>query len=715
MAKRAPLALAAGGAREPPLDRGPPMARCSRRGRSAARQHELETMSRTLQRFLIGLTVLLAAAAEGADPFALPPLPLPGPYAVECSSVMQDFNRLVPGEDVQLYWEGVPRMNGTPRSPADLLSDPANTALVTVNAPADSSVYGSFAGRAVPYVVVICHPTASANPRLDYSLPTGRTVPHMMRGSEPPLWPDATTRFPVLLFSHGYGGSPLSNDYINALTIFASFGYVVAAPFHTDAKFSDLNLEAVSDVIYLLTHLQDFLAMQALRPLALSAAIDYLFAQPQWRDRVDHAQVGAFGASMGGESVLLMAGAGLTTSIGQSWTQIENDTRLKAAVGYVPYFGQLVLPSFGRDQHGLDGVTLSYLAIGGTADTTAPIVETVQGVGRLAGPRELVALTGVKHGFDVPSTGDIFTWSITYLDAEVRGDFVARDRILRMTSVAGGGDDRILTPFNGSAPLNFGGLWWNAPAGSESGWGINFAHQGDTIAVTWLTYDTAGRGWWLAMTAQRVAANVYAGALYETRGPAFNAVPFDPLQVSRIPVGTGTLTFADANNGTFAYVVNGIPQTKNITREVFGPEPTCTFGGQPDLSLATNYQDLWWNAPAGSESGWGINLTQQGDVVFAVWFTYDLDGTPLWLAVTATKTGPATFAGDLFRVSGPRFDAFSPADVIRTKVGTATFTFADGNHATFAYSVQLAGMASPAIQAKSITREIFAAPGTACR
>ena len=113
-------------------------------------------------------------------------------------------------------------------------------------------------------------------------------------------------------------------------------------------------------LFYLLTHLENFLAMQALRPLALSATLDLLLAHPQWRDRVDAAQIGGFGASMGGESLLLMAGAGLTTSIGQSWTRITNDARLKAAVGYVPYFGQPGLPAFGRGQHGLDGVTLPF-------------------------------------------------------------------------------------------------------------------------------------------------------------------------------------------------------------------------------------------------------------------------------------------------------------------------------------------------------------------
>ncbi len=83
------------------------------------------------------------------------------------------------------------------------------------------------------------------------------------------------------------------------------------------------------------------------------------------------------------------------------------------------------------------------------------------------------------------------------------------------------------------SPFNVQGLWWNAPAGSESGWGINFAHQGDVIFATWFTYDASGRAWWLSMTAERSGANTFTGTLYRTTGPAFGAVPFDPAQVQR--------------------------------------------------------------------------------------------------------------------------------------------------------------------------------------
>ena len=268
----------------------------------------------------------------------------------------------------------------------------------------------------------------------------------------------------------------------------------------------------------------------------------------------------------------------------------------------------------------------------------------------------------------------------------------------------------------GGAPAtpNYQGLWWKTPGGSESGWGINFAHQGDTIFASWFTYDVNGRGWWLVMTALKTAPNTFSGKLYQTRGPAFNSSTFDPTAVVATEAGTGTLTFTDANNGTFAYVVGGTSQSKAITRQIFGTLPTCTHGAVTNLALATNYQDLWWKKPASSESGWGINLTHQGDTIFASWFTYDLDGTPLWLVVTAPKTAPGVFSGDLYRTSGPRFDAFDGTKLVPTKVGTATFTFADGNNATFSYTVQVTGMAAPVTQSKAITREIFTAPGTTC-
>jgi hypothetical protein len=270
-------------------------------------------------------------------------------------------------------------------------------------------------------------------------------------------------------------------------------------------------------------------------------------------------------------------------------------------------------------------------------------------------------------------------------------------------------DPEVLPAAPALAPaINFGGLWWDAPGGSEDGWGINFAHQGDVIFATWFTYDETGSALWLVMTAYRAAEGVYSGTLYRTTGPAYSATLFDPALVNRIDVGTGTLTFNDQNSGTFDYTVNNITQSKPITRQVFGPLPTCTFGAQPNLALATNYQDLWWN-PA--ESGWGINLTHQGSTIFATWFTYEHDGSPLWLTVTAAPgVQPSTYVGNLFRTSGPAYFTvpFDPENVTKMPVGVATFTFADGNTATMSYVLY------NVTQSKNITRQVFQVPGTVC-
>jgi predicted dienelactone hydrolase len=662
-----------------------------------------------LARVLVACCFMIAVGAAADPALVVPPLPLPGPYPVACSNVTQDFSRLAPGEDVQNYWEGVPRTNGTPRYVTDLLSDSTNTLQVSVAAPANSDVFGSFAGRSIPVVIVVCYPTTVTNPRPDYALPNGNAVPHMQRGSEAPLFADPAAHFPLLLFSHGLLGSPLSNDYVAAMSVLASNGYIVAAPFHGDGRITILQPESLTDFTYLLTHLRDFNALQALRPLALSATLDLLQAHPQWRTHIDLARIGGFGASLGGESLLLMAGAGLTTTVGLSWTKVIQDSRLRVVVGYVPYFGQPGFPAFGRDQHGLDDLAIPVLAISGTADTTAPLALTAQGMAHLAGPRELVELVGVTHGFDVASTNDIFTWSVTFLDAELRNDPVAQTRLSQMASVAGGGDDHVLIASGLPQVTNYGGMWWNDPAGSEAGWGINFAHQGDIIFATWFTYDQTGSALWLVMTAYKTSDGVYSGTLYTTTGPPFNAVPFDPSRVVRTAVGNGTLTFSDPNTGTFFYTVNGITQTKPITRQVFGPLPTCAYASQPNLALAINFQDLWWKP---SESGWGLSLTQQGTTIFGVWFTYEQDGTPIWLSFTATPTSvPGTYTGALYRASGPAFYTlpFVPTHVTQSQVGTATLTFTDGNHAAFAYT--LFGVA----QAKSITREVFQGPGTACQ
>ena len=260
---------------------------------------------------------------------------------------------------------------------------------------------------------------------------------------------------------------------------------------------------------------------------------------------------------------------------------------------------------------------------------------------------------------------------------------------------------------------NYQALWWRSPAGSENGWGVNITHQADTLFATWFTYDTDGTGMWLVMSAGRkVADKRYTGELYRTTGPAFSSNPFNPAQVFATQVGTATFEFTDASNGTFTYTVNSVTQSKPITKQVFSnPVPTCVSGGSAGSS--PNFQDLWWRAPAGSESGWGVNITHQGDTLFATWFTYDANGRGLWLVMSngVRSAGSNTYTGDLFRTTGPPFNTanWNNAQFNFTDVGSATFAFTDALNGTFTYTVD------GVTQSKPIVRQVFATPATACR
>lgn len=262
---------------------------------------------------------------------------------------------------------------------------------------------------------------------------------------------------------------------------------------------------------------------------------------------------------------------------------------------------------------------------------------------------------------------------------------------------------------------NYQGLWWNAPPGSESGWGLGIAHQGDAIMATWFTYDDSGRGAWLVLVANRSGNDSFSGRVYQTSTPGgwdFATLPFDPARVASVAVGQGTLTFRDADNGMLRYSVRGLEGSKFIAREVFGTLPACTYSAQPELANAANYTDLWW-AASGAEAGWGITLEHQDDVLFAAWFTYDGAGAPRWLVATAPRiAAKSVYSGTLFRTTGPPLAVpfFDPAQVRPIVAGTATFTFANGNAATFTSTLD------GVTRTRALSRELFAPPaGTWCR
>lgn len=106
-------------------------------------------------------------------------------------------------------------------------------------------------------------------------------------------------------------------------------------------------------------------------------------------------------------------------------------------------------------------------------------------------------------------------------------------------------------------------------------------------------------------------------------------------------------------------------------------------------TTVTDYEDIWYNAPAESQSGWGVNIAQQGEVLFATLFVYGSDNTPRWYVATLQGAGDnVTFHGNLLSVgTGTFFGApWTGIGNVQT-VGTMGFAFDSATTGTMTYTV----------------------------
>jgi hypothetical protein len=132
----------------------------------------------------------------------------------------------------------------------------------------------------------------------------------------------------------------------------------------------------------------------------------------------------------------------------------------------------------------------------------------------------------------------------------------------------------LLCAAQGASALNTFGtdmsdLWFNS---SESGWGMNIAHQREIVFATLFVYGTDNRTRWYVApdmsTPGGPSPTVFNGPLYETQGP-FLGGPFNPNAVTVRQVGTARLTFSAVSRGTLVYTVDGVSVTKQIERQTF--------------------------------------------------------------------------------------------------------------------------------------------------
>jgi hypothetical protein len=117
-------------------------------------------------------------------------------------------------------------------------------------------------------------------------------------------------------------------------------------------------------------------------------------------------------------------------------------------------------------------------------------------------------------------------------------------------------------------------------------------------------------------------------------------------------------------------------------------------------SYSIDYTDLWYFDPAGGESGWGVNLIQQNEVLFVTLFVYGTDGTPRWyVGSNVSATGQTTFSGQLFSVVGTYFGSpWVPSALGATLVGNIAFTFTSVGEGSMTYNVNNVVVTKPIIR-----------------
>jgi hypothetical protein len=162
----------------------------------------------------------------------------------------------------------------------------------------------------------------------------------------------------------------------------------------------------------------------------------------------------------------------------------------------------------------------------------------------------------------------------------------------------------------------------------------------------------------------------------------------------------GSYTCADGRNGGFKLMEFDFTRY-GFTARMAGNLIDVPFQGR--FVAARTFQggvrgagwrtDLWW-IPA--ESGWGVNVIEEGDTLFATFFVYDANGRAKWYSASLffsgnspNLDGSGRYTGTVYESTGAFFgaNAFDPNAVVRRPVGTATFEVIGNRTAWLDYSI----------------------------
>lgn len=128
----------------------------------------------------------------------------------------------------------------------------------------------------------------------------------------------------------------------------------------------------------------------------------------------------------------------------------------------------------------------------------------------------------------------------------------------------------------------------------------------------------------------------------------------------------------------------------HVLKKILAVGAACLPALGQAATATTDMSDLWFNP---GESGWGVNVVQQNNILFITLFVNNQNNAPVWYvgpAVTQTTSSGTTvnFTGALYQTTAPYFGGnFNPASVSNRQVGTITFSASEISRATLSYIV----------------------------
>jgi hypothetical protein len=257
---------------------------------------------------------------------------------------------------------------------------------------------------------------------------------------------------------------------------------------------------------------------------------------------------------------------------------------------------------------------------------------------------------------------------------------------------------------------NYSGMYYNT---RSSGYAVNITHQGNVLVAAWYTFDRQERPVWFTAVTLRQGDGSFKGGYTIYTGTPFDLINNAPSALTNAAAGSVEMRFAPDGKLDFRFTPLDVDfpyeQRRTLTKLTFAAvPPVCRFTSL-SRNAASNYTDLWYLR---SESGWGMSIEHQGDLIYVAWYTYAADGQPMWLTSLLSLQPDGSYTGAINRPNAGGFYVYDFNGPVTTfplpEVGTATLRFTDGEHGSFSYVVGSVN------QTKQIERIVFASPAQVC-